>query len=480
VADWQRIVLVTTLKQTKTKKPLEVKLPKSLCRTRKSSIPAIRFESHNLSSYGGLVVFQKLFADLGLSARLGECAPADTRGSRHASFSLLWRLLVVNALLGMRRLRDIDHYRDDPVVLRSLGVQRLPSVPTVSRMLEDCDPESVSKLQARSRDIVLERAANEGFATVTLDFDGSVISTRRRAEGAAAGFNKKKGARSYYPLFCTLAQTGQVLEVLHRSGNVHDSNGSVGFVERCVQAVRAACPRARIEARMDGAFFSEKMVGKLDELGVEYAISVPFERFARLKALVEERKRWSAVAGGERDRSAFEKSWKPERWKRKARFLFVRTENPRQRKGPLQLDLFAPVEYGYDYKCVVTNKRCSLKSAVVFLEGRGAQENVFAELKSQGALGDVPCRRLAANQSYMLCSVMAHNLSRELQMRTFEALRSTTAKRPALWVFEKIQTLRNAFLCKAGRFTRPGGKPTLTLNANPIVEQYMRNYLGTA
>jgi hypothetical protein len=50
------------------------------------------------------------------------------------------------------------------------------------------------------------------------------------------GFNKqKKGARSYYPLFCTVAQSGQVLDHLHRSGNVHDSNGALEFVTRCVE-----------------------------------------------------------------------------------------------------------------------------------------------------------------------------------------------------------------------------------------------------
>jgi hypothetical protein len=44
-----------------------------------------------------------------------------------------------------------------------------------------------------------------------MDFDGSVISTGRVAEGTAVGFNKKKkGQRSYYPLFCTIAQTTQV------------------------------------------------------------------------------------------------------------------------------------------------------------------------------------------------------------------------------------------------------------------------------
>jgi hypothetical protein len=51
---------------------------------------------------------------------------------------------------------------------------------------------------------VLERLAVLGLPRITLDFDGSVCSTKRHAEGTAVGFNrKKKGLRSYYPLFCT-------------------------------------------------------------------------------------------------------------------------------------------------------------------------------------------------------------------------------------------------------------------------------------
>ena len=92
----------------------------------------------------------------------------------------------------------------------------------------------------------------------------------------------------------------------------------------------------------------------------------------------------------------------------------------------------------------------------------------------------VRCRSQAANLCYMICAIIAHNLNRELQMRTWERMRCTSEKRSPLWIFEKIQTLRNAFICKAGRFTRPAGKPMLTLNANPIVEQYMRNYLAAS
>ena len=172
-----------------------MKLPKALSSTRKSSIPALRFEKQNLNSYSGLVVFQKLFGELELSKKLSKCSPLSTT-NRHTSFSLRFRLLIVNALLGMRKLREMDLYREDPIVRRTLGAKAIPSVPTISRMLESCDGKLVSKLQSQSREIVLERLASEKLSTITLDFDGSVISTSRKAEGVAAGFNRKKGMRN--------------------------------------------------------------------------------------------------------------------------------------------------------------------------------------------------------------------------------------------------------------------------------------------
>ena len=81
------------------------------------------------------------------------------------------------------------------------------------------DEEAVTDCRRVSRDLVLDRLATEQLARVTLDFDGSVLSTGRHAEGTAIGFNKKKkGARSYYPLFCTVAQTAQILDLHSPAG----------------------------------------------------------------------------------------------------------------------------------------------------------------------------------------------------------------------------------------------------------------------
>lgn len=116
----------------------------------------------------------------------------------------------------------------------------------------------VERLRQLLRRLVLQRLATLGPRRLTLDFDGSVLGTNRWAEGTAVGFNsKKKGQRSYYPLFCTIAQTGQVLDFLFRSGNVHDSHGARYFIQTCIQEVRSVLPGVHIEVRMDSAFFSD-------------------------------------------------------------------------------------------------------------------------------------------------------------------------------------------------------------------------------
>ncbi|MCP5442863.1 MAG: hypothetical protein H6968_07510 [Chromatiaceae bacterium] len=43
---------------------------------------------------------------------------------------------------------------------------------------------------------------------------------------------------------------------------------------------------------MDSAFFSDAIIGMLNAEGVEFSISVPFERFTELKGMIERRKRW--------------------------------------------------------------------------------------------------------------------------------------------------------------------------------------------
>jgi hypothetical protein len=294
----------------------------------------------------------------------------------------------------------------------------LPDVATICRALGQADARSVAKVGALSRQLVQDRLHRLQLARLTLDFDGSVLPTQRHAEGSAVGYCKaKKGARSYYPLFCTVAQTGQVFDLLHRPGNVHDSRGAKEFIVACIETIRAVLPGIVLEVRLDSAFFSDESVRTLHELGVEFSISVPFERFVELKQRIERRRRWHRAND---ELSYFEDRWKPKSWPRRCRFVFLRTVHRRRSKQPVQLDLFEPVDTEFRYTVVVTNKTVHAAAVVRFHHGRGAQEAVFAELKSQGQLDYIPTRTLAGNQLYLLAAVLAYNLNRELQM-TVEA-----------------------------------------------------------
>jgi len=434
----------------------------------------IRFEAQNLTSYSGLILFQHFFSLIGIKERLWGCF-RHLKVSPIYSHHVIMMLLVVHLIIGHRRLRDVDYYRDDEMVKRVLGLNRLPDVSTISRSLASADEQSVEKVRAESRNLVIERLSAEGLSRVTLDFDGSVLSTGRHAEGTAVGFNKKKkGARSYYPLFCTVAQTDQVLDVHHRPGNVHDSNGADAFIGDCVRSVRSARPRIKIEARIDSAFFNETIAEQLDGTS-EFTISVPFERFTELKGMIEGRKRWRRLNS---ELSFFETHWKPKSWSAPYRFIFIRKQVRCQDKAPVQLDLFKPTEYGYEFKVIVTNKRCSARKVVAFHEGRGSQEGIFAELKSHCQMDYIPVTTRAGNQLYMFAGILAHNLTRELQIQLTPRTRGTTAKRAALWCFREIGTLRRTLIQRAGRIIRPAGKLILSMNSNEKLENELLHSLG--
>jgi hypothetical protein len=337
------------------------------------------------------------------------------------------------------------------------------------------DTEGVENLLGLNRALVLGRLQTIDVPRVTLDFDGVVQSTKGHTEGTAIGFNKKKkGARSYYPLFCTVAQTDQIFDMHHRSGNVHDSNGALEFIDDCLSKVKEALNRVHLEVRVDSAFFSDDILWLLELYRAEFTCSVPFARFSELKTMVQSRKRWKRL---DNRWSFFEAKWKPKCWDERYRFLFLRQQNEVRHKGPLQLDLYQPKDFEYEYKVIVTNKKGTAKKILQFHNGRGVQEKLFGEGQQHAALGIVPTRRMIANQTFTIAGILAHNLSREIQMAAAAPAPRQTAKRNSLWKFQSLGTIRQRLLHRAGSLSRPAGKLTLTVSGNDIVRAEMDNYL---
>jgi hypothetical protein len=78
----------------------------------------------------------------------------------------------------------------------------------------------------------------------------------------------------------------------------------------------------------------------------------------------------------------------------------------------------------------------------------------------------------------MFAGILAHNLTRELQIQVAPRARGTIAKRVALWCFREIETLRRPLIQRAGRTIRPAGKLILSMNSNEKLENELLNILG--
>jgi hypothetical protein len=92
----------------------------------------------------------------------------------------------------------------------------------------------------------------------------------------------------------------------------------------------------------------------------------------------------------------------------------------------------------------------------------------------------VPVRRLYGNQLYCLAAMLAHNLTRELQMQSGEREFGTSEKRRPLWTFESLSTIRQRLVQRAARLIRPQGQLTLVMGANDRVREEIERHLRVA
>ena len=143
-------------------------------------IPMIHFEDQQLTSFSGLLIFQLLFKRINLKNRLKKCF-SHLKTSPIFGRHLIVLLIIVHLLIGFRRLREVDYYRDDPIVLRLMGLRKLPDVSTISRALSQMESEGVENVRQLSRSMVIEGLQRERLPRLTLDFDGSVQSTKGHA-----------------------------------------------------------------------------------------------------------------------------------------------------------------------------------------------------------------------------------------------------------------------------------------------------------
>lgn len=430
---------------------------------------ALRFRLPGLTSFAGLELVRQYLAARDLPQRI-RCHLSGKELATDFGLTSMVLLLLGLIIAGGRRLRHLLYLEGDPIILRFCGLQRLPTPRTMGRWLARFTQRQVEALLRLNDEVVAEAVRGSGVRRLTIDVDGSVVCTGQRVAWAQRGFNPHhRKVPSYYPVTAYEAQTGVILRVKNRPGNVHDGKAGVPFLRAVFAQVEETLGRGyRCEFRMDGAFFLRDVLELLERRQAEYAIKVPFSSWVGLKEKILQARQWQPV---EPTVSGFECRLYLEPWKRWQRVVVYRKRVHHRSSKNFQLDLFDPTDGYYEYSAIATNKTIQPRALWFFLCGRGSHEQAYRELKSGFAFDSVPSQRYGANSTWQVLSILAFNLMRQFQVATTAARRTPSRKRRTIYSFETIETLRYQCLQRAGLLVRPEGRCTLDVGTTPLVKR---------
>jgi hypothetical protein len=441
-------------------------LSRSEIRARVKSDFAITFSDERITAYGGLELFRRYFAAIDLAGRLRRAlGDAGDYGAVRLVLCVIGLFLA-----GGRRLAHLAVLARDPVVLRLAGLTRMPSDRTVARWMAGSAQTVIEAVASVVRDVAHDAIEALGLARLTLDLDGTVLRVCGAAEGAERGFSPHHPKdRSYYPLTAHLAQTGHLLRVWNRPGNVHDSHGAVGLLRTVLAELRERFGRHhRLEVRLDGAFFHPEMLAFLDGETLGYAIKVPLWKWLGVREKIAGRTRWTRVDGSV---SGFATTLDLPQWGRRQQVIVYRKRVFHETAKNFQLDLFNPDDGHYEYSAVATNLELGVGALWHFMAGRGGHEKTLGELKQQLAFDAIPSRDQQTNVLWQQISILTHNLVRSFQLCLGASARPLSRKRTFLHVFRSLQTLRFTLIHQPARIVRPAGRPELRFAVSPETRQ---------
>ena len=432
----------------------------------------IEFAPQDITAYGGLELIRRYFGIINLHRRVQAVFFHYEMGGDYRAIDMI--LVIVGLILvGGRRLEHLSYVCEDPLVKRFCGLFRLPRERSVARWLKRFTHDSLKALVEINSEMVCEAIERERLGRLTVDVDGSVITTGATVAWAFRGFNPHhRKDRSYYPILAHLAQTGHILRVKNRPGNVHDCKGAVNFLRDLINDLRVRLGRSLpLEFRMDGAFFQSEILELLERRKASYAIKVPFFKWLGLLPLIRERQRWHALPGG---MGFFEVSLAVAAWEKILRVVIYRKAVHHQSPKNYQLDLFDPDDGYFEYSAVTTNLSLSAASLWDFMAGRGAQEKTYGELKGEWALDVVPTHHYGANSAWQQICVLGHNLLRNFQLQTVTTQKPRSRKRTFRFVLQSLRTLRFKLIHQPARLLKPQGYSVLRFSVAPPVQDLIQ------
>jgi hypothetical protein len=391
-----------------------------------------------------------------------------------------------NALCEGTCLQDIELRRNDEVFLDALGARRIPDPTTAGDFCRRFTPADVMTLQEVFDDVRIGVWAEQPaafFERATIDMDGTLVPTTGECkQGMNIAYD---GTWGYHALVLSLANTGEVLSVVNRSGNRPSHEGAAEQVDRCLATCFGGGFR-KVLLRGDTDFSQTEHLDRWNADGrvkfiFGYDAKPNLEEIA--KSLSE--RAWRTLQRPARYTVTTEPRSRPERIKEQV-VVARGFENQRLQAESVAEFNYQPTACAVKYRMIVVRKNISVlkgedtlfdrlkyffyitndwtseaQEIVLSANERCHQENLLAQLLGGVRALAAPVDALVSNWAYMVMTALAWNLKAWWALTLPEEPGRWQAKYRAdkLWVLSlEFKTFVQAFVRLPCQLVRTGRK----------------------
>lgn len=339
--------------------------------------------------------------------------------------------IAYNILAGGTCLEHLELRRNDEAYLDALGATRIPDPTTAGDFCRRFDAATIDQLQEvfnRTRMMVWSQQPDEFFDEACIDGDGTMVTTTGECkEGMEINHKNEWG---YHPLMISLANTGEPLYIVNRSGNRPSHEGAAAYFDRAVDLCREAGFR-KIRLRGDTDFSQTTHLDRWDSEGVTFVFG--FDAMPKLYDLAEtmDPSAWQELIRSERYQVKTQPRRRPENVKQqiveRREFKDIRLEVEHVAEFS-----YRPVACDRDYRVVVVWKSLAVHQG---------QQKLFDDAKALFYITndwDTPAAKIVTEHANQRCH--QENLI-EQQKNGVHALKAPLDSLESNWAYMVISSL---------------------------------------
>ena len=436
----------------------------------------MRFEivqgDEQLSSHSGLALAGAILDRSSIRKRL-DAVVLPEHPFPEISHGEVTTAMIGLICVGKTDFDAIEAFRDDPFFIQSLGLDKVPSSPTLRQRLDSA--------KGAFNDIILEESAGVVGRLapaitpchgnlVAVDIDVSPFdNSKTKKEGVSWTYKKFDG---YAPIFGYVGKEGYLANLELRPGSDHSQKGTEAFLRRTLRYARLMS-EATFLVRMDAGNDSMGNIKVCREEKAHYIIKRNLRR--------ETPEEWLETArecGELQEPRPGKQVWMGERYIERPgiegplRIVFCVTLRTMEADGQALLIPKIEVETYW------TSLSDDVATVVELYRARGTSEQFHSELKTDLDLERLPSGKFQTNELVLLLGMVAYNLLRLIGQ---ESLREADAPLRKQVSRRRVRSVMQDLVYLACRLVKHARRLVLSFGKNcPWLKTWRRVYLRFA